>query len=58
MNERKKEVDKEFTRRYTLNPEAFEKLIAEKIQRAEMYTVVFKKQKNQALELDKYCKSV
>jgi hypothetical protein len=51
MNERKKEVDNEYTRRYTLNPEAFEKLIADKIQRAEMYTVVFKKQQQQDQKL-------
>lgn len=32
----KKEVDKEYTRQYTLNPEAVEKLIADKMRRAEI----------------------
>jgi len=44
MDSRKKEVDIEFTRCYTLSPEAFKKLIAEKMRRAEMYTVMFKLQ--------------
>ena len=41
----KKVVDKEFTRCYTLSPEAFKKLIAEKIERNKMYTLVDAKQR-------------
>jgi predicted aspartyl protease len=33
----KKVVDAEFTRQYTLSPEAFNKLIADKIKRYSMY---------------------
>ncbi len=36
MDKRKKEVDKEYTRQYTLDPEAVKKLIADKIRRAEL----------------------
>jgi hypothetical protein len=38
MDSRKKEVDAEFTRCYTLSPEAFKQLIADKIKRNIMYT--------------------
>jgi hypothetical protein len=38
MDSRKKEVDAEFTRCYTLSPEAFKQLIADKIERNIMYT--------------------
>jgi hypothetical protein len=51
MDSRKKEVDREFTGRYTLSPEAFKQLIAEKMRRAEMYTVMFKQQERRAQEL-------
>ena len=52
MDSRKKEVDTEFTRCYTLTPEAFKKLIAEKIERNKMYTLVDAEQrKRQAYEL-------
>ena len=54
MDSRKKEVDKEFTRCYTLSPEAFKKLIADKIERNKMYTLVNAKQRErQASELAK-----
>ena len=50
--DRKKEVDAEFTRQYTLDPAAFEKLIADKIKRNAMYSKVDTKQRErQALEL-------
>jgi hypothetical protein len=45
MIDRKKLVDKEFTRCYTLSPEAFKKLIADKIERNKMYTLVNAKQR-------------
>jgi hypothetical protein len=45
MIDRKKAVDKEFTRCYTLSPEAFKKLIADKIERNKMYTLVNAKQR-------------
>ncbi len=52
MDSRKKEVDTEFARCYTLSPEAFKKLIAEKIERNKMYTLVETKQRErQAPEL-------
>jgi hypothetical protein len=51
MDSRKKEVDREFTRCYTLDSEAFKKLIAEKMRRAEMYTVMYKVQERQVQEL-------
>jgi hypothetical protein len=51
MDSRQKEVDTEFTRCYTLDSEAFKKLIAEKMRRAEMYTSVYKQQERQVLEL-------
>jgi hypothetical protein len=51
MDSRKKEVDREFTKCYTLSPEAFKQLIAEKMRRAEMYTVMFKQQERRAREL-------
>jgi hypothetical protein len=44
-SKRKKEVDTEFTRCYTLSPEAFKKLIAEKIERNKMFTLVDTKQR-------------
>ena len=54
MIDRKKVVDKEFTRCYTLSPEAFKKLIADKIERNKMYTSVNAKQRErQASELAK-----
>jgi hypothetical protein len=51
MDSRKKEVDREFTRCYTLSPEAFKKLIAEKMRRAEMYTIMYKQHEKRAQEL-------
>jgi hypothetical protein len=45
MDSRKKVVDKEYTRCYTLSPEAFKQLIAEKIERNRMYTSVNAKQR-------------
>jgi hypothetical protein len=52
MDSRKKVVDTEYTRCYTLSPEAFKKLIAEKIERNRMYTFVDAKQRErQASEL-------
>jgi hypothetical protein len=45
MDSRKKEVDAEFTRCYTLSPEAFKKLIADKIKRNMMYTKADTKQR-------------
>jgi hypothetical protein len=52
MDSRKKVVDAEFTRQYTLSPEAFKKLIAEKIERNSMYTKADTKQRErQAPEL-------
>lgn len=49
---KKKEVDREFTRCYTLSPEAFKQLIADKIERNKMYTLVDTKQRErQAPEL-------
>ena len=54
MIDRKKVVDKEFTRCYTLSPEAFKQLIADKIERNKMYTLVNAKQRErQAQELAK-----
>jgi hypothetical protein len=54
MIDRKKVVDKEFTRCYTLSPEAFKKLIADKIERNKMYTLVnAKPRERQAQELVK-----
>jgi hypothetical protein len=48
----KKKVDTEFTRCYTLSPEAFKQLIAEKIERNKMYyNVDTKKREGQAEEL-------
>jgi len=37
-SKKKKEVDAEFTRCYTLSPEAFKQLIADKIKRNIMYS--------------------
>lgn len=52
MDSDKKEVDAEFTRCYTLSPEAFKQLIADKIKRNIMYTKVDTKQRErQAPEL-------
>jgi hypothetical protein len=52
MDSKKKKVDTEFTRCYTLSPEAFKQLIAEKIERNKMYTFVDTKQRErQASEL-------
>jgi hypothetical protein len=52
MDSRKKEVDAEFTRCYTLSPEAFKKLIADKIKRNIMYSLAETKQRErQASEL-------
>jgi hypothetical protein len=45
MTDKKKVIDKEFTRCYTLSPEAFMKLIADKIERNKMYTLVNAKQR-------------
>jgi hypothetical protein len=38
MDSRKKEIDAEFTQQYTLSPEAFKQLIADKIKRNSMYS--------------------
>ena len=52
MDSGKKKVDAEFTRQYTLSPEAFKKLIAEKIERNIMYSKANTKQREgQAAEL-------
>jgi hypothetical protein len=52
MDSRKKEVDAEFTRTYTLTPEAYKKLIADKVKRNMMYTLADTKQRErQASEL-------
>jgi hypothetical protein len=52
MDSKKKEVDAEFTKQYTLGPEAFEKLIADKIKRNGVYTKADTTQRErQALEL-------
>jgi len=52
MDSQKKKVDTEFTRQYTLSPEAFKQLIAEKIERNRMYNKVdTKKREGQAEEL-------
>ncbi len=40
MDSRKKEVDTEFTEQYTLDPEAFKQLIADKIKRNAMFSSV------------------
>jgi hypothetical protein len=49
---RKKEVDAEFTKQYTLGPEAFKQLIADKIKRNAMYNKADTKQRErQAPEL-------
>jgi|LauGreDrversion4_2_1035121.scaffolds.fasta_scaffold4203260_1 hypothetical protein len=45
MDSDKKKVDAEFTEQYTLSPEAFKQLIAEKIKRNVMYTNVDTKQR-------------
>jgi hypothetical protein len=45
MDSRQKEVDREFTRCYTLDSEAFKKLIADKIERNKMYTLLDTKQR-------------
>ena len=45
MIDRKKVVDKEYTRCYTLIPEAFKKLIAEQTERNKMYTLINAKQR-------------
>jgi hypothetical protein len=45
MDSRKKEVDAEFTRCYTLSPEAFKQLIADKIKRNMMYSKADTKQR-------------
>jgi len=50
MIDRKKEVDAEFTRCYTLSPEAFKQLIAEKIERNKMYTLVDTKQRERQVQ--------
>jgi hypothetical protein len=52
MDSRKKKVDAEFTMMYTLSPEAFKQLIAEKIKRNSMYSTAETKQRErQASEL-------
>ena len=52
MDSDKKKVDAEFTKQYTLGPEAFKKLIADKIKRNSMYTLADTKQRErQASEL-------
>ena len=52
MDSRKKEVDAEFTRCYTLSPEAFKQLIADKIKRNIMYSKADTvEQERQVLEL-------
>jgi hypothetical protein len=45
MDSRKKEVDAEFTRCYTLSPEAFKQLIADKIKRNIVYSKADTKQR-------------
>jgi hypothetical protein len=45
MDSRKKEVDAEFTRCYTLSPEAFKQLIADKVKRNIMYSKADTKQR-------------
>jgi hypothetical protein len=50
-SKRKKEVDAEFTRCYTLSPEAFKKLIAEKVERNRMYTLADTKQRERQLTI-------
>jgi hypothetical protein len=50
MIDRKKEVDAEFTRCYTLSPEAFKQLIADKIERNKMYTLVDTKQRERQVQ--------
>jgi hypothetical protein len=45
MDSRKKIVDTEFTRCYTLSTEAFKKLIADKVERNKMYTLKDTKQR-------------
>jgi hypothetical protein len=45
MDSDKKKVDAEFTEQYTLSPEAFKQLIAEKIKRNVMYTNADTKQR-------------
>ena len=44
MDSRKKEIDADFTRCYTLSPEAFKQLIADKIKRNIMYSQADRKQ--------------
>jgi hypothetical protein len=52
MDRDKKKVDAEFTRQYTLDQDAFKKLIAEKIERNLMYSKADTKQRErQAPEL-------
>ena len=52
MDREKKKVDTELTEMYTLSPEAFKQLIADKIERNKMYSPVDTKQRErQALEL-------
>ena len=52
MDSRKKEVDAEFTRCYTLSPEAFKQLIADKIKRNIVYSKAdTSEQERQVLEL-------
>ena len=52
MDSRKKEIDADFTRCYTLSPEAFKQLIADKIKRNIVYSRADTKQRErQASEL-------
>ena len=51
MDSRKKKIDAEFTKLYTLDQEAFKKLIAEKVERNRMYTKADKQRERQASEL-------
>lgn len=49
---KKKEVDAAYTRQYTLSSEAFKKLVAEKLERAEMYyNANTERRERQAVEL-------
>jgi hypothetical protein len=50
MDSRKKVVDADFTRCYTLSPEAFKKLIAEKIERNIVYSRADTKQRERQVQ--------
>jgi hypothetical protein len=50
MDSRKKEVDAEFTRCYTLSPEAFKQLISDKIKRNIVYSKADTKQRERQVQ--------